>query len=179
MAPTSQPNTFPWPPGRLERTQKMLTVSDVERLAKAGVQIKMDDVIERITPDPMKEDPIDVQMAPQNADNNDLLRALWHRLRMNTRALQSDHMGGGMYRHMPVQAAVRHGDTIHIFVHTGNSPPCIIEDEAVLFPSDALMAKIALLEKVEKGNYNTMPAAQAGPYTGPPANRPSTGRLKP
>jgi hypothetical protein len=47
-------------------------------------------------------------------------------------------------------SAVAHGEKVYVFVAPEDNPPLILEDDLHLYPSDALMAKLHLLNKVHK-----------------------------
>jgi hypothetical protein len=47
-------------------------------------------------------------------------------------------------------SAVAHGEKVYVFVAPNNQPPLILEDDLHLYPSDALMAKLHLMEKLHK-----------------------------
>ena len=109
----------------------MLSVSDVERLAKAGVAITFSDVQYQI-----QRDPEEVVRVASLADS------FWERWR---RANPPDYrtFGGptfGIY-------ASEYGDKVYVYVHPTDSEPFILEDDKHLYPSDALMAKLHLREK--------------------------------
>lgn len=116
-----------------------LTVSDVERLAKAGVSIKFEDIRHQIKPD-------DLSPTPTYDDRpRSLEEAFWDRWK---RARAANNIYTSMMMPYAVNAS-QHGDKVYVFVSPADQPPFIIEDVAVLYPSDALMAKMALLEKMK------------------------------
>lgn len=119
--------TMQWP-------RPMLAVSDVERLAKAGVQIKFEDISGQVTPD-----------APAKV-HTPLVQVFWDRWAM---AHANDEVHNyGMRRPYQI-AAVPYGTKIYVFVAPHDSEPFVLQDEKVLYPSDALMASLAIYEKVK------------------------------
>ena len=111
----------------------VLTVSDVVELAKAGVQVSFKDVQMQIVPNPH--------------NNRRIVRSLedsfWERWQ---RANPRDPNSFGVIPSFMVMAH-RAGDKVYLAVAPTDHPTFILEDEAVLFPSDALMAKLALWER--------------------------------
>lgn len=124
--------------------QIALSVSDVERLAKAGVAVALDG---NIVPMP---DPV-----PQHADGNgyrggintpeSLVQPLIERLE------RAKAVGAGMgWRDPPVLAdthifrAVVHDDKVYVFCYNGRTEPVILTDESNLYPSDKLVAAVHL-----------------------------------
>ena len=137
--------------GQIIRKKQMLTVSDVERLAKAGVVMDYKELRHEIQPDPPKEED------PRRV--TPLVDMIHTRIRMATRARDGNSIYAINYQDghtLPEMYAVPFKDKVHVFVATGNQPPLIIEDEAQLFPSDALMAKLALLRETEKLNGQSL-----------------------
>lgn len=114
----------------------LLSVSDVERLAKAGVTIKFTEIKNQIKPDD--------QMVPQPMfpPPRTLEEAFWDRWKRAH--LQRDYSFD--VRPYNINAS-EHGGKVYVFVSPGDQPPFILDDDAVLYPSDALMAKLALYEK--------------------------------
>lgn len=136
----------PTPPSleELARTPS-LCVRDVERMAKAGVVIKWESIRGQVIRD---ED------CPSSRPR-EIEDTFWDRYNMTSLASQYN-----MRRADFKIAAHPHGDKVSVIVmpfsksifnegaiaYPGEAP-FIIEDEAVLYPSDALMAKIALWER--------------------------------
>lgn len=119
-----------------------LTVSDIERLVKAGVTVTFADIAAQVTPDYMP--------APENIpvpDPKTLEDAFWQRWkRAHTRV---DPMTfEGMMRPYKIHCHER-GSKVFVMVCSDKEDPFLIEDEAALYPSDALMAKLAIYEKVK------------------------------
>lgn len=113
--------------------RKLLSVSDIERLAKSGVHVDFKDVAEQIMQDP-----------PPATKHTPLIDAFWDRY---WRARPEQDQWG---RPTPYQiAAIQYEDLIYVFVGPRDRPPFVIEDQRVLYPSDALMAKMALLEQTK------------------------------
>lgn len=125
---------FPAPSDDHPRPITMLTVSDVERLAKAGVKIEFEAIRDQIRPDALMQ----TYDAPRTLED-----AFWERWR---RANIRDDVNMGRMFPYKINAS-QHGDKVYVFVAPLDQPPFILEDVSVLYPSDALMAKLALLEK--------------------------------
>lgn len=117
-----------------------LSVSDVERLAKAGVAIKFEDIWKQVHPD------VETRQLFDNSLAKPLIErwAAPHQNDINRRLI------------FPFRAYVeRYGDKFYVFIATQNGPPVVIEDAAHLYPSDALMASIHFLLEVQpKGDIN-------------------------
>ena len=108
----------------------LLTVSDVERLAKAGVTVAFEDIATQLGPD-LPRDHLDP-----------LARAVMDRWMRNPR--NRERCENKFTRiHM---SAVGWGDMVYVFVATGRNEPVVLTDDMHMFPSDALMAKLHLLE---------------------------------
>lgn len=114
-----------------------LSVSDVERLAKAGVAIRFEDIKYQIEPDTAAPPPQHFPM-PRTLEE-----AFWDRWRRAH--LPRENTFGAMIPY--TINASEQGGKVYVFVSPGDQPPFILEDDAVLYPSDALMAKLALYEK--------------------------------
>lgn len=115
-----------------------LTVSDVERLAKAGVQINFADIAGQV----MNDGP----PPPTAADlwPNSLNESFWQRWK------RANPKRYGMGQDQPFQIfATEFKDTVNVYVAPSDAKPFILEDDAALFPSDALMAKLALWERTK------------------------------
>lgn len=121
-----------------------LSVSEIERLAKAGVKVEIEPV--RPVSDP--SDP-----GPQRGFGIEppLEQAFWDRWRRSAKAKL-----GNQYEYrfetglMPFRVlATQHGDTVWVSIHPINFSyePFQLKDVSAIFPSDALMANIALWEK--------------------------------
>ncbi len=108
-----------------------LTVSDVERLAKAGVIIKFEDIAAQVMRDaPPPDETFKSRYLP-------MVDAFWERWRW---ANNTDLFRDGETFHL---YAFEQGDKVIAIVSDGISH-VIIEDEKCLYPSDALMAKLHL-----------------------------------
>lgn len=115
-----------------------LTVSDVERLAKAGIKVDLG-IVYTVA---------DVELPPPPPVwPSSLEDAFWQRWR---RARPRDE-----YTLMRVEVAPYlihahdYGAKVYIMVCPPDTAPFIIEDESPLYPSDALMAKLALYERTK------------------------------
>lgn len=107
-----------------------ITVSDIERLAKAGVKIDWADIRSQVTPDP--ETPPVTPVALEDAARERFIR---------TPAGQ--HLYDETF-HRPEFKAVREGDKVYLFVHFLGKAPQVFMDDWGTYPSDALMAQIYL-----------------------------------
>lgn len=116
----------------------MLTVSDVERLAKAGVKIEFEQIKSQVRPDPPSEDRDKWMRLP-------LVEAFWERWR---RANPPNHQTFNEVGPWGIYASV-FDDTVYVFVSPTDGPPFIIEDQKHLYPSDSLMAALHLREKTK------------------------------
>lgn len=117
-----------------------LHVADIERLAKAGVKIEL----EHVTP---MADPIMHTEARPEA----MADAIWQRWHRNKDAISGDvNRFYDRSNVMPFQLlASKHGDKVWVSVHPANFnyEPFQLQDNALVFPSDTLMAMLALWEK--------------------------------
>lgn len=137
-----------------EMTHPMLTVSDVERLAKAGIAIRFEDIKNLMVPDHAA-----VGVEPARTLLADALWERWDRAEENKRRLNRyDPFGdreaglttmgdnGNHLRSKPFELyAVRAANNIHVVVTLPAQEPVIIKDDIRLYPSDALMASLFLL----------------------------------
>lgn len=113
-----------------------VTVSDIERLAKAGVKMDWTEVRDQVIPDPPRMAP-ETDMMPRP-----LADLIWDRYRRTLNNTRQNLMTA------PFQLfAAEHEEKVYVFVAPYGEQPLIIEDERIIFPSDALIAKLALLEK--------------------------------
>ena len=127
----------------------VLSVSDVERLAKAGVKMEWSEIKNQVRPD-LKPSPAEASMF----DCSKLLRPLVARLKQaydnasrNSIAVPFEDSLGPDFL-----SAAAHGDKVYVFVASRHGPPIILEDESHLYPSDALMAKLHLMDKFHRGS---------------------------
>lgn len=116
----------------------ILSVSDLVRLATAGVKVDLSDhnlVVNR-------DEDLPHVMA-QNVFPASLVDAFWdrwHRAHVNTNNFPAGRLiPYAIYAH-------EFAETVYVMVCPVKQPPFIIEDHARLYPSDALMAKLALYE---------------------------------
>ncbi len=125
--------------GVYPQTQRrtLLTVADVVKLATAGVKIEFSDIADQLQPD-----------APPATGEPALADAIWERWhRAKTATRTAFHFDG---HHRPWQLfAAQHGDTIHVFVSPNDAEPFVFTDVAAIYPSDALMAALALHERTK------------------------------
>lgn len=105
-----------------------LSVAEMAELARAGIKIELCD---RVT----------VAKADPRARSHDLADSIRERWLQSQRA-KGQWMDGGL---APQMYAAQHGDKVYVFVYGGNAPPEIIEDDACIYPSDALLARVHLL----------------------------------
>jgi hypothetical protein len=118
--------------------QGYLSVSEVERLAKAGVSISYDAIRERIYSDIPAEGPLN--------ETERMIRAFQDRWSL-AHAPHAD-----CYNHSSIVALmpVRHGGKVYVMVQMLGLPPVMLEDDAMMYPSDALIAKIILYKETQK-----------------------------
>lgn len=118
-----------------------LQISEIERLAKAGVAITLRDVTPCSDVPPL--------MSPQPPNMVDAVWDRWHR----ARSARYDATVCANGRVLPFQLlASQHGDKVWVSVHPENFnyEPFQLQDNAAIFPSDALMAQLALWEQHHK-----------------------------
>lgn len=108
----------------------ILTTDQVERLAKAGVIVELAHKVE--VQDPPPEPPNPYNMFDQ------LTAMIWDRWRRS-------NMARAYEGELITLKAVEHGDKVYVFAYAGKASPEIIEDEAAIYPSDALFARIHLM----------------------------------
>jgi hypothetical protein len=117
-----------------------LSVSDIERLAKAGVKIEFKDIALQVQPDMYPSPGSYDEMAPKPPRS--LSDSFWQRWeRANPRKF-----GAGEMRPWDIHAT-EFGDKVYVYVAPTDGEPFILEDSKPLFPSDALMAALHLREK--------------------------------
>ena len=115
-----------------------LCVQDVERLAKAGVSMSIGPV--HVLPDPI--------VTPGPA-RNPLADAIRDRYIQSKKATRTSSNFDEAFM-VPEVYATQHEGQVYVFVYAGNSPPEVIIDDAAIYPSDALLARIVLLESLGK-----------------------------
>ncbi len=119
-----------------------LSISDIERLAKAGVKVEIATVV------PQADAP-----APTTDPRvSGLAGAIWDRYVRGKRARDGDTYHGFGFQ-LPFELlATKHGDKIWVSVHPTSAihEPFQLQDDALVFPSDALMASLALWEREHK-----------------------------
>lgn len=125
----------------MEAPRHALTVSDVERLAKAGVAINISDIAQQLVPDPTPSHVFDT------AAVSTLVKRLATISAFNDNFNQFMDGSGFLLRKYVSLAASLHGDKVYVFVHLRGIEPLIIEDAKHLYPSDALIAKLTLLSQ--------------------------------
>lgn len=126
------------------QTRSALSVSDVVKLATGGVKIDFEHVKDMIVPDPPEPDRIARWFDTMPT------KALVARIVMNARTRPmslSDPDPTDPTRNFRSLLAAVHGDTVHVFVHYYRCKPQVMTDPVHLFPSDALMAQLHLLEE--------------------------------
>lgn len=118
-----------------------LTVGEIERLAKAGVTMTIGDAGGQVYP---LSDPY--TPAPTNKPET-LEEAFWARWR---RSKTASRVNGDYGYVIPFKVlATVHGDKVWVSIHPINSDyePFQLQDVGAIYPSDALMASVALWEK--------------------------------
>lgn len=125
-----------------------LSVSDIERLAKAGVQVKWEDIESQVRPDEPAKD--------RSWTDPALTQVIVDRWMM----VHPDGLNQPRNRIPFDLAATRHGDKVYVFASyvegfmqaggRSKTEPCILTDDAALFPSDALMTKLIFMQENAK-----------------------------
>lgn len=154
----TQKDYFGFPGGiiRPNTPSRPITVSDVERLAKAGVHVEMKDIVDHVTRDPP------VEPTPQSKYQAWYMNHYSHYLDLLLARLESSTMAGnelGTFKRRFLLSVTRSGDEIYIFaqyvggttdgIHSDLTPPIVLTDPASLFPSDSLLTRLHLLEKTK------------------------------
>lgn len=118
-----------------------LCVSDIERLAKAGVQIGLTRIVPVSDPYPAA-----AHEAPHTAPP--MAEAIWERWRRSKRVSRPPAYGDYLIPPFELLAS-QHGDKVWVSVHPTNYnyDPFQIQDDSAIFPSDGLMASLALWER--------------------------------
>lgn len=111
-----------------------MTTDQIERLAKAGVTVELAHKVYVQDPPP--------PMPPPQACGNDISQGIRERW-MQSAKQQSREFGS--YIVTPELCAFQHGDKVYVFAYSGNAEPEIIVDEAAIYPSDALLARLHLM----------------------------------
>lgn len=115
-----------------------LTVGEVTELAKAGVKVELAGKVEIKSP----------IMPTGRMLSRDISEGIRERYVQSQQAKLSEHdriYGLRASDAIPELCAFQHGDKVYVFAYSGNSPPEVIEDDAAIYPSDALLARIHLL----------------------------------
>lgn len=117
-------------------TTTFLQVSEIERLAKAGVQITLGNIIPQS--DMMMAEAASHYPTPSTASD-----AFWDRWRRAHRNQEFTFQAPfGIH-------ATEFGGKVYVLVSPHDEAPFILEDDALLYPSDALMASLALRERTK------------------------------
>ena len=123
----------------------MLSVSDVVKLAMAGVKIDLNDIKGAIDRD--ENLPSSYPLKEPNVFPKTLEEAFWDRWhRAHTRRNEFEY---GLSIPYEVHAH-EFAETVYVMVCPVKQAPFIIEDHHLLYPSDALMAKLAIYESNTK-----------------------------
>lgn len=135
--------------------KQTLTVSDIERLAKAGVTMTFADVASQITSD--------VTPAPQTEYLADAIWRRWDLANRRPNVFGGDSSGDYIYtiqngnpgRVSPFELYAVSGpsdDKVHIVVTPlATRQPIMMTDPKTLFPSDALITSLVLLLETQRG----------------------------
>jgi len=132
-----------------------LPISDIERLAKAGVAMTIGDAPGQVSPypDPVTHHPNSTEQEQEMTERSYLLqtrltKAIWYRWLRSKNAMSPEYEPPRVQKHPFVMMATQHGDKVWVSIHPTNYTyePFQLTDDSVIFPSDALMAKIALWE---------------------------------
>lgn len=125
----------------------MLTVAQIEALAKAGVKVELAHTVI------VKHDEPAPAYQYGALDLLNMVRDRWMMAMKAKNAVSAGNVFMESYFVNPLIAAAKHGDKVYIFAGGGNTAPHVIEDDAAIFPSDALLAKLHLM--MEFGNDTT------------------------
>jgi hypothetical protein len=116
-----------------------LTVSEMVELAKAGVKVELAGRVAIAPPLPVPPTPTSTYDENGQINLTELIRQRWRMSRLT--ANQS-----GMFMEVgPQLSAVRHEEKIYVFAYSGRAEPEVIVDDAAIYPSDALLARIHLM----------------------------------
>lgn len=120
-----------------------LEVSEIERLAKAGVAITLTAI--------MPKSDARVELEYPSKRPLTLEDAFWQRYIQRVKSIRSGQLGDGMLKNFSILCS-QHNDDIWMSVHPTNFnyEPFQLRDYATVFPSDKLMAEIALWEQHHK-----------------------------
>ena len=120
----------------------MLSVSDVVKLAAAGVKVDLTEIRNCIDRDENLP-----SATPGRADvfPATLVDAFWERWRRAHSAQPCQHFYESPY----AVYAHEYAGTVYVMVCPHNQQPFVVEDHGPLYPSDALMAKLALYESTQ------------------------------
>lgn len=149
-AGVSWPGPSQRPGGMLEAAPvSAITVTDAVKLATAGVKLDFEQLRHHLVPDPP---PAEEEGKIQAWWDTAPTRALIARISMNARThgYQLDQYVVDPIKMFLSLLASQHGDMVHVFVHYRGCEPQIMKDPLHLFPSDALMAQLHLLEEHAK-----------------------------
>lgn len=119
-----------------------LEVSEIERLAKAGVVITLTAIV------PKSDEPVAAYPSTRPLTLED---AFWQRYIQRVKSIRQVQLGDGMLKNFSILCS-QHNDDIWMSVHPTNFnyEPFQLRDYATVFPSDKLMAEIALWEQHHK-----------------------------
>jgi hypothetical protein len=124
---------------QLAPTTVELSVSEMIELAKAGVAVEL---AGKVQVDRTYRSPTPLP----TARDRDISEGIRERYLQSQRSKKVDDF---IYGSSPIQVpdlcAFQHGDKVYVFAYSGNSPPEVIEDDAAIYPSDALLARIHLM----------------------------------
>lgn len=124
-----------------------LSVSDIVRLATAGVKVELGPIV------PLCDDQCPIPPAPPDQhifmDDNQMEKAIWDRWERSKRAKMSAGRYGDIHQSPFKLLATQHGEKVWVSVHPHNFnyEPFQLQDQSAIFPSDALMAQLALWEQ--------------------------------
>jgi hypothetical protein len=116
-----------------------LTVAEAAELAKAGVKVELAGKVTIDTTPPPMQQPL------HHGCGNDISHGIRERWIQSKRAKRTAMNDGGDFMRVPELCAFQHGDKVYVFVYGGNAPPEVIEDDAAIYPSDALLARVHLM----------------------------------
>lgn len=129
---------YPYHHDTCQEPSMILTVDQIERLAKAGVSVELSHKV--TVQDPSPEPP-----EPHRMATNDIGAGIRERWMQSQRAKATALNDYNEFAVCPTLYAHQHDDKVYVFAYSGNAPPEIIEDDACIYPSDALLARIHLM----------------------------------
>lgn len=134
---------------------QQITVTDVCELAKAGVKMDVNDVTKLLAaPSIYQNPPKPTGPHPYDMSLEDRIIHRWQSTRIHSsnngidgRNFRTVEPGGLHEFPFTIGKVLTHGDKQYVFVQKAGNPPCTIEDDCALFPSDNLLNSLRLMDK--------------------------------